>query len=767
MSRPDHSEEPTPNWQQAGPPALPSADPWEEIPDLGAPTAKALNVKLIWRAARRHWWQILVLWFLLSAGLMALAYTRIKTNHTATALLIIRSTTPRIFDMNSSGVGDLSRYQKTQVELVTSPDVLADTLVTHPDLAALNVFQGSPDPEAEIRRLLQVEIRKDTNLIAVSMTAEDRKEAVLVVEKVVEAYLKIANRWSAEESQTHITRLQKEANKLNNEITQKRATLRNLVERLGNVDPTQLKDQGRVSLERYNNYLSNLDMAKLRRIELESKWESAKLRAGRVAAPAPQQMSAETVKQMFYNHPRVIEVVKDRDKVKQRHEDAKRIVAKGRSDPALKHHQDNLAALEGQIKDLWKELGPSLQKSVDVAPDDNDKLVAELEAEVSTAKTMENALYEELHRMEVENKQSGGEALEALFARAELDKDGGLLMQIQGQIRQFEFDATGPAKVEQANKLIRVDPSTNKRMKVMAATPAGVLGVLLALFVLVEVRSGRVGDPDELTSRVRLEVIGVVPPLPSLRPSRALWGSRDEVRARRQFEEFIQSLDHLRVALCASRKGGHRRRCVVITSACSSEGKTTLAAHLAGRCANAGLSTLLIDADLRNPSLSRLLKVPEGPGLTDVLRGEVSAESAMMVIEAGGGFHLLPAGTPGYDPSRLLQTEQLSQLVGQFREAFDIVIMDAPPVLLVPDALTVGRCSDGVLLAVRYDTSRFPLVERAHRRLAAVGVPVIGAVVNGVRSMESSYGYYSYSYSYRADRPSGSSSIDVPAEPTA
>jgi capsular exopolysaccharide synthesis family protein len=264
-----------------------------------------------------------------------------------------------------------------------------------------------------------------------------------------------------------------------------------------------------------------------------------------------------------------------------------------------------------------------------------------------------------------------------------------------------------------------------------------------------------------------VEVIAVVPPLPSLRPTRALWGSRDEVRARRQLEEFMQSLDHLRVALCAGRtKSGERRRCILITSACSSEGKTTLAAHLAGRCANAGLSTLLIDADLRNPSLSRLLKVPDGPGLSDVLRGEVTAEAAMMVIEAGGGFHLLPAGTPGYDPSRLLQGEALPRLLAQLRQAFDIVIMDAPPVLLVPDALTVGRCSDGALLAVRYDTSRFPLVERAHRRLAAVGVPVIGAVVNGVRTMESSYGYYSYAY--HADRSTTpAATIDVPAEPTA
>jgi succinoglycan biosynthesis transport protein ExoP len=127
---------------------------------------------------------------------------------------------------------------------------------------------------------------------------------------------------------------------------------------------------------------------------------------------------------------------------------------------------------------------------------------------------------------------------------------------------------------------------------------------------------------------------------------------------------------------------------------------------------------------------------------------------------------LLPAGTPGFDPSRLLQGDQLAGLLSQLRQAFDIIIMDAPPVLLVPDALTVGRWTDGALLAVRYDTSRFPLVERAHRRLTAVGVPLIGAVVNGVRTMESSYGYYSYAY-HASRSASTSTTVDVPAEPTA
>jgi succinoglycan biosynthesis transport protein ExoP len=226
-----------------------------------------------------------------------------------------------------------------------------------------------------------------------------------------------------------------------------------------------------------------------------------------------------------------------------------------------------------------------------------------------------------------------------------------------------------------------------------------------------------------------------------------------DLRAQRQLDEFVQSLDHLRVALCARQDAwGRNRHCVVITSACGGEGKTTLAAQLAERCVNAGLMTLLIDADLRNPTLSRMLDAPDNPGLINILRGEVTAEDVVMVIGDAGGFHLLPAGNPRMDPSRLLASERLGKLIAQARESFDMIIIDAPPVLPVPDALTIGHWTDGAVLAVRYETSRFPLVEQAYRRLTHVGVPVIGAVVNGVRSTRSTYGYgYSYGSSVYGD----------------
>ena len=176
---------------------------------------------------------------------------------------------------------------------------------------------------------------------------------------------------------------------------------------------------------------------------------------------------------------------------------------------------------------------------------------------------------------------------------------------------------------------------------------------------------------------------------------------------------------------------------------------------------NAGLLTLLIDADIRNPTLSRMFDLPTSRGLVNVLRGETMAEEAISVIGGAGGFHFLPSGSPRVDPSRLLQSDRLSKLLASARESFDIVIVDAPPVLPVPDALTIGRWVDGAILAVRFDNSRYPLVDRANRRLAAVGVPVIGAVINGVRGIDPSY-YGSYYPSHGSiNDPEGHSALEL------
>ena len=294
MSTSDRPEGSMPAWHPASPPALVStaSEVWDETPDIGPPPAKMINAKVVWRAARRHWWQILLLWSVLSAGLLALAYTMIKTSYDATSWLIVRTSTPRIFEQSSS-IGDFGRYQKTQVDLVTSPDVLSDTLARNPGLVALPLLRGTNDPEAELRRQLRVQIRPDTNLIMVSLSSEDKREAGLIVDAVVESYLMAAKNWASDESMQQIARLKEEERKLEVEIKAKKTKLQTLVETLGNIDPAQLKDQAKISVERFQRFQDSLDGAKLERIRLESELEAARLRANRMVDKPPSQQAGQ------------------------------------------------------------------------------------------------------------------------------------------------------------------------------------------------------------------------------------------------------------------------------------------------------------------------------------------------------------------------------------------------------------------------------------------------------------------------------------------
>ncbi len=110
----------------------------------------------------------------------------------------------------------------------------------------------------------------------------------------------------------------------------------------------------------------------------------------------------------------------------------------------------------------------------------------------------------------------------------------------------------------------------------------------------------------------------------------------------------------------------------------------------------------------------------------------------------GGTFHLLRAGSPVADTSRTLQDRKLGLLIARFRQLYDLVIIDSPPVLPVPDALILGRWVDGAVIAARYDISRFPQVERARRQLDGAGIAVLGTVINGMKNPDTYYGGSSY-----------------------
>ena len=767
MDTPDHPDAMPENPSYLPPAPLPTAPlpprsgpgpapAWEESAVAAEPPpSRPITPRLVWRAICRHWWQILLLWLVGSAALVTLIYYRVKPSYEAISWVKVEPTARSLLAEKSFTTNDFGPFLKTQVLLITSPDVLGAAL-HDPKVAQLPRIVNSLDPEVDLRALLGVDIQRDTHIIWVRMATQDPTEGPIVVNAVVDAYVKMARGWTSEEMATQMARLEKLQKKFHTEVVRLENELKRLSREEGSVQEL-IANKNLATLEEFRAMRSQQTRVQMDLYTAESQLDFVRKDLARQTAqfkalrrePSPTQYEDE-IEQLFRRQPAVASLLQDMGEIRRKKEQAERVSRNPANEPFSQRLQKELDRLDAEYQRLWKELYPELSQQVRRAPVvEEDALAKDLEnevrrwdLEVNRLRNEERMLGERLTKLEIESKQTGDRALQIQFLTDAREHNQTNLEKVEAHIDQLLYEQYSNSSINVIAKARPLgQPTDNNRMKMMGAAPVGVLLLTLGLFTLIEIRAGRVADPDDLAARVRLGVLGVVPPLPALQNSRSLRRRGDD---RRRVEEFVQSLDHLRVALYASRPDGTRHRCVLITSAIGGEGKTTLAAQLAGRCANAGLLTLLVDADLRRPSLGELLEVPEGPGLAEVLAGEASPESAMVVIGNAGGFHLLPAGTPGYDPSRLLHGEALGQLIAQFRSTFDVVIVDAPPVLAVPDALLLGRWTDGAVLAVRHDTSRFPLVERANRRLTSVGIPVLGAVVNGCRTMENSYGAYHY-----------------------
>jgi polysaccharide biosynthesis transport protein len=200
----------------------------------------------------------------------------------------------------------------------------------------------------------------------------------------------------------------------------------------------------------------------------------------------------------------------------------------------------------------------------------------------------------------------------------------------------------------------------------------------------------------------------------------------------------------------------HPPRTVVITSAVAGEGKSTTACNLAITLAQAGIRVALVESDLRRPKISEYLGVEGAVGLTSVLIGRASLDDA---LQSWGrcGLAVLASGPIPPNPSELLGSGHMVALLRQLQQRFDVVIIDAPPLLPVTDAAVLSRICDGAVLVVRYGRTRREQLLRTTQALETVDARILGTVMNMAPTKGPdayAYGYgYAYSYKPRTDRP--------------
>jgi len=186
---------------------------------------------------------------------------------------------------------------------------------------------------------------------------------------------------------------------------------------------------------------------------------------------------------------------------------------------------------------------------------------------------------------------------------------------------------------------------------------------------------------------------------------------------------------------------------LLVTSPGPEEGKTTTAANLAVVLAQAGQKVILVDSDLRRPTLHTFFGLDNHVGLTDLLVDGVELSDRVLKPTGQDGLRLVSSGHLPPNPSELLGSDSMRNMLHQLEEQADVVVLDSPPLLAVADASILGSLLGGAILVVQAGKTRNEAARRAKDALENSGVKLLGVVVNRISRRGGTYGYYYHYYS--------------------
>ncbi|HZQ68424.1 MAG TPA: polysaccharide biosynthesis tyrosine autokinase [Terriglobales bacterium] len=435
------------------------------------------------------------------------------------------------------------------------------------------------------------------------------------------------------------------------------------------------------------------------------------------------------------------------------------------SSSLLEKLREQQADLRIQVAQLSTQFGPAYPKVSQLTNQlkeidaqiqlERKKVAARIRGEYMAASQRENMLRAAMDRQKQEANKLNESAIQYSILKRDLETDRtlyeGLLEKLKeagvtAGLRSNNFRIVDVARVP----MQPAEPNVPRNLSFALA-----LGLTtgIGLAFLLEGIDNTVRTPEQAQAISALPSLGMIP-LGSKSSAEAAAGKKLVLASSKEAVELVtqsrpqsqmaESYRALRTSLLLTSLGAPPKT-ILVTSALPQEGKTTTSINTAIVLAQKGTRVLLIDADLRRPSIHKTLGMGPRTGLSNVLTGNATLQQATVRSSILPSLFVLPAGTPPPNPAELLASSQMKDVLAELREQYDHIVVDTPPTLSVTDAVVMSTRADAVVLVIRSGQTTKQALRRARDLLMQVNARVSGVLLNAVDLTSPDY-YYYYEY---------------------
>lgn len=680
---------------------------------------------------KRHRWKMLAFVLICTIATLAISL-RITPIYESTATIDVDRQTPQgVIGQEAvrSTLNDSDQFLATQVRLLQADSVLRPVAMKYGLLQQESAAADRTAAEARQRageapvllRNLKVTRPPSTYLLLVSYRSSDPQLAADVANAISQSYLEHTYNIRIRSSASLSTFMEKQLDELRAKMERSSMALSRFERELNVINPEEKTSILSARLLQLNTEFTNAQADRVRRDAMFGSVRGGAIEALQTSA------QGEDLRRLTE---RLNEAQEDFVQVKAHY---------GANHPEFRKSQAKVTEIQRALEYTRKNI------------------LSRVEIELRQAQSREAMLQKEVVTTKTELDRLNARSFEYQALKREADADKNLYEELVRKIKEAGINAGFQ------NSSVRLaDPA---RPGFLPVFPNVKLNLALALLLstvfafaaalVSDLLDNTVRDPEQVSRTLNTEVIGSLPSVKNWRGrlGPALGGGESTalVRASQQPEGLVSGFDEavrtLRNSILLS-DVDRRLRSLLITSASPSEGKSTMGVHLAIAHAQQGHKTLLIDGDLRKPSVHKRFNLPAGKGLSNVLTTEEDWKSLLVSPEELPGLHVLPAGPPSRKASDLIG-RGLEELLAEASGIYDLIILDAPPLLGFAEPLQMASIVDGVIVVTRAGQTDRKAVSSVLNTLRRLRANVLGIVLNEVhQEISSSYYYYGHYSKY-------------------